>query len=89
MKNLRFKNVLLLSRTEQTARQEDLSCAKTAILGGNKRGKSCLIKSLYQAFGADPEITHPNWKSHTQWFVSKVISAFSTRAVRPFSRPLR
>ncbi|MBB4304137.1 hypothetical protein GGD81_003193 [Rhodobium orientis] len=63
MKNLRFKNVWLLSRKEQTARQEDLSNPKTAILGQNKMGKSCLIKSLYQAFGADPEITHPNWRS--------------------------
>jgi predicted nucleic acid-binding Zn-ribbon protein len=63
MKNLRFKNVWLLSRKGQTARHESLDFPKTAILGGNKRGKSCLIKSLYQAFGADPAIIDPKWKA--------------------------
>jgi hypothetical protein len=32
-------------------------------LGGNDTGKSCLIKSIYATFGAEPAIVHPDWRS--------------------------
>src|SRR5690606_26369195 len=35
---------------------------RTIILGRNSTGKSCLIKSIYQTFGAEPQNLHPNWK---------------------------
>jgi hypothetical protein len=34
---------------------------RTIILGRNSTGKSCLIKSIYQTFGAEPQNLHPNW----------------------------
>jgi predicted ATPase len=33
----------------------------TVVLGENDTGKSCLIKSIYSAFGADPAKTNESW----------------------------
>jgi hypothetical protein len=33
----------------------------TVVLGENDTGKSCLIKSIYSAFGADPAKINPTW----------------------------
>lgn len=61
MTRLRFHEILLLSAVEKTARRVKFPELVTVIKGENDRGKSCLIKSLYAAFGAVPRKVHPNW----------------------------
>jgi len=61
MTRLRFHEILLLSAVEKTARKVKFPSLVTVIKGENDRGKSCLIKSLYTAFGATPRKIHPNW----------------------------
>lgn len=61
MKRLRFHEILLLSTKEKTARRVKFPKLVTVIKGENDFGKSCLIKSLYTAFGATPKRVHPNW----------------------------
>lgn len=61
MTRLRFHEILLLSTKEKTARREKFQSLVTVIKGENDCGKSCLIKSLYTAFGATPKRIHPNW----------------------------
>lgn len=61
MTRLRFHEILLLSAKEKTARREKFKSLVTVIKGENDCGKSCLIKSLYTAFGATPKRIHPNW----------------------------
>src|ERR1700678_1520144 len=36
---------------------------RTIIFGANETGKSSLIKSIYQAFGAEPAKVNPRWKA--------------------------
>ena len=55
MKNLKLRRLLLLSRAEGKARQESFDDETTVVFGGNDTGKSHLIKSIYSAFGADPQ----------------------------------
>jgi hypothetical protein len=61
MTRLRFHEILLLSAKEKTARRVMFPSLVTVIKGENDCGKSCLIKSLYTAFGATPKRVHPNW----------------------------
>ncbi len=61
MTRLRFHEILLLSAKEKTARRVKFPSLVTVIKGENDFGKSCLIKSLYTAFGATPKQVHPNW----------------------------
>lgn len=63
MKNLKFQSLLLLSTKEKAARRITFDPRTTLILGENDTGKSSLIKSIYATFGADPAVTHPEWKS--------------------------
>lgn len=61
MSRLRFHEILLLSESERTARRVQFPNLVTVIKAENDCGKSCLIKSLYTAFGAAPKKVHPNW----------------------------
>jgi hypothetical protein len=63
MKNLKFQSLLLLSKKEKAARRIAFDPRSTLILGENDTGKSSLIKAIYATFGADPAVTHPEWKS--------------------------
>jgi hypothetical protein len=63
MKSLRFQKLYLCSDLERSGRTATFDQAKTVILGQNDTGKSCLIKSIYAAFGADPYKVNANWQS--------------------------
>ncbi|MFZ5677077.1 MAG: hypothetical protein ACOZAM_29300 [Pseudomonadota bacterium] len=62
MKNLKLHRLSLLSKRERAARSIEFDPRTTVVLGENDTGKSSLIKSIYASFGADPSVTHPNWK---------------------------
>lgn len=62
MKEFKLKKILLLSLQEGKARKVLFNNKTTIILGRNSTGKSCLIKSIYQTFGAEPQNIHPKWK---------------------------
>lgn len=53
MKSLRFQKLYLCSELEKSARLVKFDSKTTVVLGENDTGKSCLIKSIYAAFGAD------------------------------------
>jgi hypothetical protein len=61
MKNLRLQKLHLCSDNEKAARTVQFDKYKTVILGENDTGKSCLIKSIYAAFGADAYKTNDTW----------------------------
>jgi hypothetical protein len=61
MKEFKLNKILLLSLKEQKAKKVIFDQKRTIILGRNSTGKSCLIKSIYQTFGAEPQNLHPNW----------------------------
>ena len=61
MKNLRLQKLHLCSDHEKAARTVQFDQYKTVVLGENDTGKSCLIKSIYAAFGADPYKTNDTW----------------------------
>src|SRR6478609_2276270 len=61
MKEFKLREILLLSLTEQKAKRVPFNKNRTIILGKNSTGKSCLIKSIYQTFGATPQNIHPRW----------------------------
>ncbi|MEX1040481.1 MAG: hypothetical protein WDZ51_07620 [Pirellulaceae bacterium] len=62
MTRLRLHEIHLLSEVEKTAKRVKFPSLVTVIKGENDHGKSCLIKSLYAAFGAIPQKVHPNWE---------------------------
>lgn len=62
MKNLQFERLLLLSAREKAAQLVKFDPKTTVVMGENDTGKSCLIKSIYSAFGADPAIVNPTWR---------------------------
>jgi len=62
MKEFKLKKILLISLKEGKAKKVIFNPKTTIILGSNSTGKSCLIKSIYQTFGAEPQNVHPKWK---------------------------
>jgi hypothetical protein len=62
MKEFKLNEILLLSLKELKAKKVIFDENRTIILGRNSVGKSCLIKSIYQTFGAEPQNLHPNWQ---------------------------
>lgn len=63
MKNLIFRELLLISHSEKRARRIKFHPKVTIIKGGNDTGKSSVIKSIYAALGADSAKVHPKWKN--------------------------
>jgi hypothetical protein len=63
MKRLIISEILILSEKERRARRELFDPVRTIIAGGNSTGKSSLIKTIYQTFGAEPAKQHPWWKA--------------------------
>lgn len=61
MKNLKFKEIYLISNVERKARKIVFSPHLNIILGKNRNGKSSLLKSLYWTMGADPAKMHEKW----------------------------
>jgi hypothetical protein len=62
MKKLLFHEILLLSQLDRKARKVVFDEEMTTVVGANDTGKSCLLKSLFRAFGAEPR-THQRWES--------------------------
>lgn len=62
MKEFKLNEILLISLKELKAKKVKFHPNRTIILGRNSVGKSCLIKSIYNTFGAEPQKLHPNWK---------------------------
>lgn len=61
MKEFLLKEMMLLSQREKSALKILFGPKRTVIIGGNSTGKSCLVKSIYYTFGAEPHELHPNW----------------------------
>lgn len=61
MKNLRLKSIALVSHREKKAKMISFHPKVTILKGGNNRGKSAIIKSIFLAFGASPHSVHDRW----------------------------
>lgn len=62
MKRLFLKKILLVSVREQKARKIEFGDGTNVVLGANDMGKSCLLKSIYETFGASPAKIHTSWR---------------------------
>ena len=60
---MKFRRLFLLSRERSRAFTMDLAPGATVIQAPNGFGKSALMKSLYDTFGAEPHRIDDNWKS--------------------------
>ncbi|AOT72791.1 AAA family ATPase [Geosporobacter ferrireducens] len=61
MKKLRFKELIIISLVESSARKINLDADVNVFIGDNDTGKSSFIKSIYYALGATPPQVHPEW----------------------------
>ena len=62
MKGFTISEILLLSLPERAAIRIPIDPKRTIIIGSNDTGKSSLVKSIYQTFGAEPSITDSKWE---------------------------
>jgi hypothetical protein len=60
---LRFSNLCLLSQHERRAFSLSFSSEATVLQAGNGFGKSAVLKSLYNALGAQPHRIDSHWRS--------------------------
>lgn len=61
MKNIRFQTMKMLSYSEKKARIINLDADFVLIKGTNHVGKSCVLKSLYRALGAEIKKMPDTW----------------------------
>lgn len=59
---MRFKAVYLLSQAEKRALSLAFAPGATVLRAGNGFGKSALLKSLYETFGAEPHRVDKSWR---------------------------
>jgi alpha-D-ribose 1-methylphosphonate 5-triphosphate synthase subunit PhnL len=60
---LRFSRLCLLSQHERRAFSLNFSSEATVLQAGNGFGKSAVLKSLYNALGAEPHRIDAPWRS--------------------------
>jgi hypothetical protein len=83
MKSLKLQRLLISSDLEKAARIVQFDERKTVIFGENDTGKSCLIKSIYAAFGADAYKTNDNWNAlKTDLLVEFMVNDVPYRVMR-------
>lgn len=83
MSVLRFQNCLLVSHSEKRARKIEFHPSATVLKGSNDTGKSSIVKSLYQALGADPAKESPRWKkAHVACLLTFTLDGIVYRAYR-------
>jgi hypothetical protein len=63
MRNLRFSKLYLLSQNERAALEISFSNRPTLVRAPNGHGKSAILKSLYDTFGAQPHKIDSSWRS--------------------------
>jgi hypothetical protein len=63
VRTMKFSRVWLLSNEERRALMVTFKTGATLICGGNGFGKSALLKSLYDAFGAEPYRIDQSWRN--------------------------
>ncbi len=63
MKRLLLKRLIVISRSEQSSLEVPFKKGLNIILGGNKTGKSSLIKSIFTALGCDCSKIEKDWKN--------------------------
>lgn len=63
MQSFVLEEIKLISNKEQKANSFSFKGGLNIITGPNGVGKSCLMKSLYWAFGANPTTMHLDWKN--------------------------
>lgn len=66
MRSLRFKELLVLSRSEKAARRVRFDPKTTILQGENHTGKSSMVKSLFSVFGAKPKMSDLFLKARPQ-----------------------
>src|SRR4051812_19672115 len=60
---MKFKRISLLSQEEKRALTMEFHDGATVVKAGNGFGKSALLKSLYDTFGAEPHRIDQAWRS--------------------------
>lgn len=83
MKNLIFRELLLISHSERRAKRIRFHPKVTIIKGENDTGKSSVIKSLYAALGANSAEVHPKWnKADVFLFLTFEVSGTTYKILR-------
>ncbi len=62
MRNMRFSRLCLLSQNERAGLAISFNERPTIVRAPNQHGKSAILKSLYDAFGAQPHKIDASWK---------------------------
>jgi len=65
MAQIKFSRLSLLSQKERRGLQIDFSAPATVLVAGNGFGKSAILKSLYEVFGAKPHKVDHSWRNAT------------------------
>lgn len=63
MRTMKFNKVYLLSHEEKRALTMEFNEGATVLQAGNGFGKSALLKSLYDTFGAEPHRIDQSWRN--------------------------
>ena len=61
MRRFVLDELLLLSWQEKSARRVKFHPTMTVVKGQNSTGKSCLLKTIYRTFGAEPRDVPAKW----------------------------
>ena len=62
MKRLTIKKLIVISQSESRSLEVPFKDGLNIIMGGNKTGKSSIIKSIFTTLGCECKRTESDWK---------------------------
>jgi hypothetical protein len=82
MKSFLFKSLSLLAPTERRGRTLSFSPSANAIIGGNHRGKSTVLRMLYYPLGCTTRRLGPQWTQDFTVLLTFAVGGVEYRALR-------
>ena len=82
MKSFLFKSLSLLAPTERRGRTLSFSPSANAIIGGNHRGKSTVLRMLYYPLGCATRRLGPQWTQDFTVLLTFAVGGVEYRALR-------
>ena len=89
MRRLILKKLIVISQSESKSLDVPFKAGLNIILGGNKTGKSSIIKSIFTAFGCECPKVESDWKQLISSYILFLSFLYKFHTIIPYLQVFR